>query len=129
MKKIVIVGVIIIAFTTLSACGNKAKETSEVKQTSSVQEESSDKRFSWTKQDFNSIVVGDNSGKGGANFEKLKNKFGEPSPTGSIGASQIFYTWSNGKENTPQLEYVSVGVAKQTDDTWLVFSKKQEGLK
>ena len=129
MKRIAIVGTIIIALTTLAGCGSKTKETSEAKQSSSLQEGTSNKHFSWTEQDFNSIVVGDGSGKGGEDFEKLKNKFGEPSPTGSIGASQIFYAWSNGKENSPNLEYVSVGVAKQTDGTWLVFSKKQEGLK
>lgn len=89
-----------------------------------------DKKFKWTKADFDALSVGDTiSGVGGANYDDVVSKFGEPtssseSTSGDYTSKYVDYDTVGGSE----YKSVSLQFVKQADNTWLLSYKSSSGL-
>ncbi|WP_024406240.1 hypothetical protein [Streptococcus suis] len=111
---------------------SKAVETavSEVETSMSSSQAAIDESFKWTKADFDALVVGDAlSGVGGANFNEIISKFGEPQSSSE--SSSESYTTKYVDYNTmggTEYKSVSLQFVKQEDGTWLLSYKYASGL-
>lgn len=100
------------------------------KEIESSQQEVDDK-FTWTKADFDALVVGDSlEGTGGANYNDVIAKYGEPqseteSTSGDYTSKYVDYDTFGGSE----YKSVSLEFVKQADESWLLSYKYSSGLK
>lgn len=89
-----------------------------------------DAKFTWTKADFDALVVGDTIyGTGGANYDDIVAQFGEPqteteSTSGDSTSRFVDYNTIGGST----YKSVSLQFAKQADGTFLLAYKSQTGL-
>lgn len=86
--------------------------------------------FTWTKADFDALVVGNSlSGIGGTNYNDVVTKFGEPkdkSESTSGEYSSMFFSYDNmGASN---YKSVNLTFIKQEDGSWLLSHKLSNGL-
>lgn len=86
--------------------------------------------FTWTKADFDALVVGDSlSGIGGTNYNDIVAKFGEPkdkseSTTGEY--SSMFVSYDN--MGASKYKSVNLTFVKQEDGSWLLSHKLSNGI-
>ncbi|MDR2833510.1 MAG: DUF4190 domain-containing protein [Streptococcaceae bacterium] len=92
---------------------------------------SQEAEFTWTKEGYDALVVGDTiTGVGGATFDDIVAQFGEP---GSSNESQSgdyttkYASWDNGF-GSDGYKSVDLSFTKQEDGTFLLNSKSQSGL-
>ncbi|MEX2805415.1 hypothetical protein AB3329_10010 [Streptococcus sp. H31] len=92
---------------------------------------SEDKTFSWDREAFDSLTVGDpNSGNGGMTYDDIVAAYGEPSTafestTDNITTRFISYQTAIDNENVS----VSLRFINQSDGSWLLSYKFAENLK
>ena len=79
---------------------------------------STDDTFTWTQEQFDSLIEGDldNKGKGGTNYEDIINKHGKPD-------SEFDFTL--GVYDTKKITYISIG--DKTKTVTLTFAKDDNG--
>ena len=84
----------------------------------SIPEEEEDNTFTWTQEQFDTLIEGDldNKGKGGTNYKDIINKHGQPD-------SEFDFTLEG--YNTKKITYISIGDKIKT--VTLTFAKDDNG--
>ena len=106
------------------------KSAKEIETSISSSQAEVDSQFKWNKADFDALTVGDSiTGVGGANYDEVVAKFGEPqtsteSTSGDYTSKFIDYDTVGGSE----YKSVSLHFVKQEDGTWLLSYKNATGL-
>lgn len=125
----VIAMVIVLATQSLygKAIDNAGKSVSSAM--SSSQKKDAD-NFKWTQADFDGLAVGDTiSGVGGANYDEIVAKFGEPetkSDTQSGDYTMRNATWSKMVDGT--YSSVDLGFVQQADGSYALSMKNSSSL-
>lgn len=132
-----IVSMVIVLWTqslyskALDEAGKAAEQSIEKmeKDIKTAQEET-DAKFTWTKSDFDGLVVGDSlTGVGGVNYNDIIAKYGTPqseteSTSGDYSSKFVDYNTIGGTE----YKSVSLHFTKQADGNWLLSYKGASGL-
>lgn len=130
---IVIVIVLIVAFGGIGSKNDQSTKTSSSSSSkvssssssSSSTTNNSDNKATWTKSDFDSVAVGDlaSNGQGGANYNDIVSKFGEPSSksdSSTNGQTTTIATWDKAKGGYSSVVITFLG----TDPSSMVVTSK-----
>ncbi|AXQ78674.1 hypothetical protein DDV21_006075 [Streptococcus chenjunshii] len=124
---------LLLAFGLYKGFDRSSRNSTESKQentTASTLKYAENSNFSWDKEKFDNLTVGDqDSGLGGMSYDDIIAEYGEPSTafestTNGITTRFISYQTSVNKENVS----VSLRFISQPDSSWLLSYKFAENL-